>query len=75
MLSADAQADPSRTPRHPATPFVSADHKLSSTDGRFRVLIITSGSVASVKLPLMVAELIKVGAAVTDRGDEVGRLT
>lgn len=42
------------------TPFVSADYKPVEYDGIFRVVIITSGSVASVKLPLIVGELSKV---------------
>ena len=43
-----------------STPFVSAQHRPAVADGRFRVVLITSGSVASVKLPLIAAELIKV---------------
>ena len=41
-------------------PFISAEHKPVEYDGIFRVVIITSGSVASVKLPLIVGELSKV---------------
>lgn len=41
-------------------PFISADYKPVTYDGIFRVVIITSGSVASVKLPLIVGELSKV---------------
>jgi hypothetical protein len=41
-------------------PFISAEHKPVKYDGIFRVIIITSGSVASVKLPLIVGELSKV---------------
>jgi len=41
-------------------PFISADYKPVEYDGIFRVVVITSGSVASVKLPLIVGELSKV---------------
>lgn len=41
-------------------PFISADYKPVEYDGIFRVVIVTSGSVASVKLPLIVGELSKV---------------
>jgi len=41
-------------------PFISAEHKPVEYDGIFRVVMITSGSVASVKLPLIVGELSKV---------------
>jgi phosphopantothenoylcysteine decarboxylase len=44
----------------PSKPFVSADYKPDEFDGIYRVIIITSGSVASVKLPLIVGELAKV---------------
>jgi hypothetical protein len=42
--------------------FRAEDHRPSVPDGKFRVVLVTSGSVASVKLPLIVAELIKVGS-------------
>jgi hypothetical protein len=42
------------------TPFISANYKPVEYDGIFKVVIITSGSVASVKLPLIVGELSKV---------------
>ena len=43
-------------------PFVSADHRpeAGDYDNTFRVVIITSGSVASVKLPLIVGRLCRV---------------
>ena len=41
-------------------PFVSADYRPVEYDGIFRVVVITSGSVASVKLPLIVGQLSKV---------------
>lgn len=69
----NAEAGPSRlttamrtTPRPRRTkarkPFISADHRLEPGhyDGMFRVVLITSGSVASVKLPLIVGELCRV---------------
>jgi hypothetical protein len=43
-------------PRRP--PFVAAERR---QEGKCHVLIISSGSVASIKVPLMVAELSKVG--------------
>jgi phosphopantothenoylcysteine decarboxylase len=64
--SSNAIAGPSnpvirRRSRMKATkPFVSANHKPAGYDNIFRVVIITSGSVASVKLPLIVGELSKV---------------
>jgi hypothetical protein len=51
-------------------PFVSADYKPVEYDGIFRVVIITSGSVASVKLPLIVGELSKVCMHLSIRGLE-----
>ena len=71
--STNAEAGPSRpaamatSPRRgkrtkAPKPFVSADHRPEpgDYDERFRVVIITSGSVASVKLPLIVGALCKV---------------
>lgn len=52
-----------RTTRIKASkPFVSAHHRPAEGDydGVFRVVVITSGSVASVKLPLIVGALCKV---------------
>jgi hypothetical protein len=57
------RATPAKRTRSKAPkPFVSADYKSDPDeyDGVLRVVIITSGSVASVKLPLIVGELIKV---------------
>ncbi|RXK35027.1 hypothetical protein M231_07730 [Tremella mesenterica] len=55
-MSSDAQAGPSRPS---GRPFVSADHRPSRPDGIFRVLLITTGSVASIKAPDIVAALAK----------------
>lgn len=41
--------------------FIAAEHRPAAPDGKFRVVLVTSGSVASVKLPLIAAELIQVG--------------
>lgn len=38
-------------------PFVAADHRPTDADGRFRVVLISSGSVASVKIPNIVNKL------------------
>lgn len=57
----NSTAGPSRGRTKASKPFVSADHKPESYDGVFRVVVITSGSVASVKLPLIVGALCKVG--------------
>ncbi|ORX36609.1 flavo protein [Kockovaella imperatae] len=46
-----------RLPRTARKPFVCADHKPQRPDGRFRVVIISSGSVASVKIPDIVGSL------------------
>ncbi|WVQ99478.1 hypothetical protein IAU59_006613 [Kwoniella sp. CBS 9459] len=62
---ANATAGPSRfsstVPRKPARPFVSADHRPAAPDGVFRVVLITSGSVASIKAPDIVAALSRTG--------------
>lgn len=55
----------SRLPRKPPRPFISAHHRPptrnhTSTDNIFRVLLISSGSVASIKIPNIVEELVKV---------------
>jgi phosphopantothenoylcysteine decarboxylase len=57
--NANAMAGPSQ-PRKPRTPFVSAEHRPEHHDGRFRVVLITSGSVASVKMPDIVGALSRV---------------
>lgn len=61
----NAVAGPSRMTKRrrikASKPFVSARYKPDSYDGVFRVVLITSGSVASVKLPLIVGALCKVG--------------
>lgn len=41
---------------HARPPFVAADHRTDG-DGKFRVVLISSGSVASVKIPLIVDKL------------------
>lgn len=46
--------------RKPRRPFVAADHKPAEYDGVFRVLLISSGSVASVKIPDIVGALSRV---------------
>ncbi|TXT10820.1 hypothetical protein VHUM_02325 [Vanrija humicola] len=40
-------------------PFVSAEHRPERPDGRFRVVLVSTGSVASVKIPLIVEALKK----------------
>lgn len=59
MHSSNAVAGPSRL-RKPRQPFVSADYKPVKPDGIFRVVIISSGSVASIKIPEIVGALSKV---------------
>ncbi|WRT66390.1 uncharacterized protein IL334_003345 [Kwoniella shivajii] len=54
---ANAAAGPSRLPRKPARPFVSSDHRPVERDGIFRVVLITSGSVASIRGPDIAAAL------------------
>jgi len=46
----------------PATPFESARHRPEIPDGILRVVIISSGSVASIKIPEIVGALYKVRA-------------
>jgi phosphopantothenoylcysteine decarboxylase len=60
--AAVAAAGPSRSHRPPWT---AAAHRPTQPDGIFRVLLISSGSVASIKVPLMVAALQKVGEPLT----------
>ncbi|WVQ67630.1 uncharacterized protein L199_005833 [Kwoniella botswanensis] len=60
--SVNAIAGPSRPlPRQSARPFVSADNRPSEPDGIFRVVLITSGSVASIKAPDIAAALSQSG--------------
>ncbi|WVW83934.1 hypothetical protein I302_105957 [Kwoniella bestiolae CBS 10118] len=60
--STNATAGPSRIiPRKSARPFVSADSRPSEPDGIFRVVLITSGSVASIKAPDIAAALSQSG--------------
>ncbi len=47
-------------PRKSGHPFVSANERPEKPDGVFRVVIISSGSVASVKIPEIVGALSKV---------------
>lgn len=64
MFTHNAIAGPSRPrtlPRKPKQPFVSADERPESHDGVFRVVLVSSGSVASVKVPEIVGALTKVG--------------
>lgn len=44
-------------PRKPGHPFVSANERPEKPDGKFRVVFISSGSVASVKIPEIVGAL------------------
>jgi hypothetical protein len=53
-----------RIPRKPSHPFVSADNRPEGGDGVYRVVIMTSGSVASIKLPDIVGALCQVSRAV-----------
>ncbi|WWC62173.1 uncharacterized protein I303_104766 [Kwoniella dejecticola CBS 10117] len=59
----NAVAGPSRLPRKSAKPFVSSDNRPSESepDGIFRVVLITSGSVASIKAPDIAAALSQSG--------------
>ena len=50
----------------PRRPFVSADHRPAEFDGIFRVVLISTGSVASVRVPNIVGELSKVGTILSD---------
>ncbi|ODN82093.1 hypothetical protein L202_02407 [Cryptococcus amylolentus CBS 6039] len=52
---------PPRTPHKPSRPFVSASYRPpeEAHDGLFRLVLITSGSVASIKVPDIVAALAK----------------
>ncbi|KAL7421291.1 hypothetical protein Q5752_004176 [Cryptotrichosporon argae] len=53
-----ASAGPSR-PLRPPKPFVCAAHRPAAPDGRFRVVVVSTGSVASVRVPEIVAGLVK----------------
>jgi hypothetical protein len=66
----NASAGLSRLPAKPERPFVSAEHRPDRKDGVFRVVLITSGSVASVKMPDIVGALSKVSYL-----DQVWRVT
>ncbi|WVF71395.1 hypothetical protein IAT40_006199 [Kwoniella sp. CBS 6097] len=57
----NATAGPSRLPRKPTRPFVSANYRPMAPDGLFRVVLITSGSVASIRAPDIVAALSRAG--------------
>lgn len=63
-ISHVTNAGPSRLPRKPSRPFISAHHRPlgdhTTTDNIFRVVLISSGSVASIKIPNIVEELVKV---------------
>ena len=62
-LGHNAQAGPSRLyrPVKPLKPFVSAENRPGDDepDGIFRVVIISSGSVASIKIPDIISSLSK----------------
>ncbi|OXC65967.1 hypothetical protein AYX13_05165 [Cryptococcus neoformans] len=64
-ISHVTNAGPSRLPRKPSRPFISAHHRPlgdhTTTDNIFRVVLISSGSVASIKIPNIVEELVKIG--------------
>lgn len=47
-------------PRHPLHPFVSAQNRAEGYDGIYRVVLISTGSVASVKIPDIVGGLCTV---------------
>ena len=57
MQDTNATAGPSKYPIKPRQPFVAAENRPESPDGIFRVIIISSGSVASVKIPEIVGTL------------------
>ncbi|WWC89303.1 uncharacterized protein L201_004224 [Kwoniella dendrophila CBS 6074] len=59
--NANAVAGPSRLPRKSARPFVSSDNRPTEADGVFRVVLITSGSVASIRAPDIAAALSQSG--------------
>ncbi|RSH77710.1 uncharacterized protein EHS24_003277 [Apiotrichum porosum] len=48
-----------RPPIKARRPFVSADNRPAKPDGKFRVVLVATGSVASVKVPDMVGSLSK----------------
>ncbi|WVR07056.1 hypothetical protein IAU60_004095 [Kwoniella sp. DSM 27419] len=60
MNTNNATAGPSR-PSKPARPFVSADYRPATPDGRFRVVLVASGSVASIRVPDIAAALSRTG--------------
>lgn len=51
-----------RPPIKARRPFVSADNRPAKPDGKFRVVLVATGSVASVKVPDMVGSLSKVSS-------------
>ena len=51
---------PGAAPRKPRVPFVSKDNRPGRPDGRYRVVLISSGSVASIKVPDIVGSLARV---------------
>ncbi len=61
-----ASYTPTPLPRNPRRPFVAAERR---KPGRLHVLLISSGSVASIKVPLIVAELGRVGLRQIRHGD------
>lgn len=84
-MERNAEAGPSsptlrRRRAKASKPFVSAHHRPETGvyDGVFRVVIITSGSVASVKLPLIVGALCRVcpvSACYTSVSNHLGQIT
>ncbi|BEI89909.1 uncharacterized protein CcaverHIS019_0212710 [Cutaneotrichosporon cavernicola] len=49
--------DKGPTPSIRSRPFASDDHRPASPDGKLRVVLVTTGSVASIKMPLIVEAL------------------
>lgn len=78
MQPAQTHAAPVR--KKPSRPFVSSHHRPAddADDGIFRVVLITSGSVASIKAPDIVGALVKVNNNALDilppRGSPADRL-
>ena len=60
----NAVAGSSSTPRKSKQPFISADNRPGQYDGVFRVVLISTGSVASVKMPDIVRALSQVSFGV-----------
>jgi len=59
-MQAAARAGPSRIPRKITKPFVSQSHRPERNDGIFRVVLISTGSVASVRVPNIIGALSRV---------------